>query len=109
MLILFNTKGATGLGINTIGTAVYVWKSITSLYKGTSEITTLNGKQKLWNLKYSDNNDFPSHITLLRNKLAYARTLGAEISDKSFITIIFNSFPLSWDPVITLASKILAK
>ena len=75
------------------------------LYEKASEIVTLNAEQELRNLKYSDNDDFPNHITLLKNKLAYVRTLGAKISDKSFIAIILNSLPLSWDPVVASIPK----
>ncbi|KAF9441105.1 hypothetical protein P691DRAFT_639464, partial [Macrolepiota fuliginosa MF-IS2] len=53
------------------------------------------------NMTYSDNDDFPNHITLLCTKWAYANSLGATISNTAFKTIIFNSLPHSWDPAVT--------
>jgi len=64
-LLIFNTKGAAGLGINTSGT---VWVSYTSNYEGISDIAKLNAEQELRNLTYSDNNNFPNHITLLQKQ-----------------------------------------
>jgi len=57
------------------------------------------------NLAYSDGNNFPTHITIMYNKLTQARALGAEISDKMFKTIILNFLSYSWDPVITSLYK----
>jgi len=65
----------------------------------------LNAKQELRNLAYSDGNNFPTHITIMHDKLVQVRALGAEISDKMFKTIILNSLPHSWDLVVTSLYK----
>ena len=53
-------------------------------------MTCQNIEQELWNMTYSNNNDFLNHITIIYNKWAYANTLGITISDISFKTIILN-------------------
>ena len=99
-LLTFNTKNPIGLGINTKGTAAEAWESYIAGYEATSDIVRQNAEQELRNLTYSNDNDFPTHLTIMRNKLAHARALGADISDKNFKTIILNSLPRTWDPVV---------
>jgi len=100
MLLLFNTKGPTGLGIDITGTAADTWVSYVATYEVASSIEQLNTKKILRAITLDESRDFTAHITLLQNKLFYARSVGAEISKKNFIAIIFNSLPLFWDLVI---------
>ncbi|KAJ3552616.1 hypothetical protein NP233_g12841 [Leucocoprinus birnbaumii] len=99
-LLVFNTKNPIGLGINVSGTAADAWKSYLEGYKTASDMARQNAEVELRNLKYSDNDDFPAHVVAMRNKWAHANALGAEITDKNFKTIMLNSLPHSWDPVV---------
>jgi len=54
---------------------------------------------------FLDGDDFQSHVTIMQNKLSQARALSADITNKNFKTILLNSFPSSWDPVITFLYK----
>lgn len=51
-------------------------------------------------MRYSDNEEFPTYISRIRVKWAQANALGASISDQAFKTILLNSLPRSWDPVV---------
>jgi len=54
---------------------------------------------------FSDSNDFQSYVTIIWNKLSQARALGTDITDKNFKTILLNSLPSSWDPVVVFLYK----
>jgi len=95
MLLLFNTKEPTGLGIDTSGSAADAWKSDVAVYETVSLIAQLNAEQELRNITFAENGDFPAHITLLRNKLSYTRSQGAEITKRNFVAIVLNSLPPS--------------
>ena len=62
-------------------------------------------EQELRNLIYTNNDNFPNHITNLRYRLTHTRSLGADITDNSFIVIVLNSLPCSWDPVVASIQK----
>ena len=64
-----------------------------------------NIEQELHNLTFSDRDDFQNHITIMQNKLSQAKALGADITDKNFKTILLNSLPSSWDPVVASLYK----
>ena len=64
-----------------------------------------NAEQELRNLTFSEGDDFQTHVTIMRNKLSQARALGANITDKNFKTILLNSLPGSWDPVVASLYK----
>ena len=64
-----------------------------------------NAEQDLCATTYSDNDDFPTFISMLRNKWAQANALGAAIFDKNFKTIVINSLPRSWNLIIASLSK----
>jgi len=74
-------------------------------YETTSDIARQNIEQELWNLTFSDGDNFPNHITIICNKLSQARALGADITDKNFKTILLNSLLSSWDPVVASLYK----
>jgi len=64
-----------------------------------------NIEQELRNLTFSDGDNFQNHVIIMQNKLSQARALGADITNKNFKTILLNSLPSSWDPVITSPYK----
>jgi len=115
MLLLFNTTELTGLGIDTSGTVADAWKTYIDLYDKKTLVGWLNAETELRNTFLTENGDFPAHITLLRKKLTHARSVGAEISDRNFATIILNSLPSTWDSIVATvfehdsSSKIIAK
>jgi len=74
-------------------------------YETTSDMARQNIEQELRNLTFSYGDDFPNHITIMHNKLSQARALGADITDKNFKTILLNSLPSSWDPVVASLYK----
>jgi len=68
-------------------------------------MTRQNIEQELYNLTFSDRDDFQNYITIMQNKLFQARALDADITDKNFKTILLNSLLSSWDPVIASLYK----
>jgi len=105
IFLTFNTKNLVRLGINIKGTAADTWKTYMDGYETTSDMARQNIEQELRNLTFSDGDDFPNHITIMCNKLSQAKALGADITDKNFKTILLNSLPSSWDPVIASLYK----
>ena len=105
ILLTFNTKNPVRLGINVNGTAADTWESYKSNYETASDMTRQNTEQELRNITFSDGDDFQNHVTIMRNKLSQARALGADITDKNFKTILLNSLPSLWDPVIASLYK----
>lgn len=99
-LLIFNTKNPISLGVNISRMAADAWKSYLDQYEAGLDIALLNAEQDLRDMRYSDSDNFPNHISLMRTKWAYANALGANISDTSFRTIVLNSLPCSWDAVI---------
>ena len=92
--LIFNTKNSTGLGIDTSGSAADTWKSYINGYGSTSSMARWSAERELRNLTYSDSDDFPNHIAILRNKLYNANALGAGIMDESFKTNIQTRSPI---------------
>ncbi|KAJ3560131.1 hypothetical protein NP233_g11033 [Leucocoprinus birnbaumii] len=99
-LLMFNTKNPIGLGIDILGTAADAWNSYILRYEAASDMACQTAEQDLHNMQYSDNNDFPSHIATICTKWAHTNTLGVDINNGNFKTIILNSLPTTWDPVI---------
>jgi len=90
-LLTFNIKDADGLGIDTTGTSANIWKSAKDNYKTHSEMTRINVDSELRTLKYTNDDDFPTHLSTIHNKLSQVRAMGIVISDTSFKTILLNS------------------
>ena len=94
MLLTFNIKDTNGLGINTTGTSVSIWKSVKDNYETHSEMTRINADNELRTLKYTNNDDFPIHLSIIHNKLSQVQTMGITILNTSFKTILLNF----WNP-----------
>jgi len=75
--------------------AASIWKSAKDNYKIYLEMTRINADNELRTLKFADNDDFPTHLSIMCNKLSKVRTMGIVISDTSFKTILLNSLPKS--------------
>jgi len=99
-LLTFNIKDTDGLGIDTTGIAASIWKSAKGNYETYLEMTRINADNELRTLKFADNNDFPTHLSIMHNKLFQVRAMGIVISDTSFKTILLNSLPKSWNPAV---------
>jgi len=99
-LLTFNIKDANGLGIDTTGMAASIWKSAKDNYETYSEMTRINTDNGLRTLKFADDNDFSTHLSIIRNKLSQVHTMGIVISNTSFKTILLNSLPKSWNPAV---------
>lgn len=99
-LLIYNTTDPVGLGINIHGTAADAWKSYIDTYQIASEVAVLNAELDLRNMAYTDGQDFVEFISRIRTKWSNATALGANIDDKAFRTIILNSLPRSWDPIV---------
>ena len=63
-------------------------------------MTRINADNKLRTLKYADDDDFPTHLSIMCNKLSQVCTMGIVISDTSFKTILLNSLLKSWNPTV---------
>jgi len=65
MLLLFNTKGPTGLEIDITGTTADVWASYMATYEAALSIKQLNAKKVLRAITLDESRDFIVYITLL--------------------------------------------
>jgi len=65
-----------------------------------SKITRINVDNELKTLKYADNDDFPTHLSIMHKKLSQVHAMRIMISDTSFKTILLNSLLKSWNPVV---------
>jgi len=50
-----------------------------------------NIEQELYNLTFSDRDDFQNYVIIMQNKLFQTRALDTDITDKNFKTILLNS------------------
>ena len=99
-LLTFNIKDADGLGINTTGMAASIWKSAKDNYETYSEMTRINANNELRILKFANDDNFPTYLSIICNKLSQVCAMGIVISDTSFKTILLNSFPKFWNPAV---------
>lgn len=99
-LLIFNTKNPIGLGINIGGTAAEAWKLYIEVYEAGSDLAVSNTEMELQNMHYTDSDDFPNYISHIQVKWAQMNVLEASISNQAFKTILLNSLPYSWDPVV---------
>ena len=67
-LLLYNMKNSIGLGIKTRETATDAWISYVERYEVATKMARLAAEWNLKNSKYSDGKNFPTFITVMRNK-----------------------------------------
>ena len=100
ILLTINIKDIDGLGIDTTGTAVSIWKMAKDNYEITSEMTKINAQEELQTIKYTDDDDFPTHLFIMCSKLSQVHAMGTTISDNTFKVILLNSLPKTWNPAV---------
>jgi hypothetical protein len=100
-LLIYNTKDPIGLGIVMFGTAADTWKSYNDQYAKVSEMALMNAEWDLRKCNYTDNHNFTEHVSRLRTLWATSTTLGSQIDDKGFWTIVLQLLPQSWDPIVS--------
>jgi hypothetical protein len=100
-LLIYNTKDPIGLGIVMSGTAVDAWKSYNNQYAKVSEMALMNAKWDLRKCTYTDNHNLTKHVSRLRTLWATLAALGSQIDDKGFQTIVLQSLPWSWHPIVS--------
>jgi len=61
-------KNPIGLGIKTRRTIADAWTSYVERYEVATKMARLAAEQDLKNSKYSDGENFPIFITIMRNK-----------------------------------------
>jgi len=61
-------KNSIGLGIKTRETATDAWISYVERYEVATKMARLAAEWNLKNSKYSDGKNFPTFITVMRNK-----------------------------------------
>jgi len=66
----------------------------------TSEITKINAQEKLQTIKYTDDDDFPTHLSIICSKLSQVRAMGTIISDNTFKVILLNLLSKTWNPAV---------
>jgi len=98
-------KNPIGLGIKTRETATDAWISYVERYEVATKMARLAAEWDLKNSKYSDGKNFPTFITVMRNKWAKANSLGSSIDDDDFKSILLTSLPSSWTPIIAICLK----
>ena len=65
ILLTFNIKDTDGPGIDTTGTLASIWKSAKDNYEMYSEMTRINTDNELRILKYTDDDNFPTHLSIM--------------------------------------------
>jgi len=69
-LLTFNIKDTDGLGIDTTGIAASIWKSAKDNYETYLEMTRIDADNELRTLKFTDNDNFSTHLSIICNKLS---------------------------------------
>ncbi|SJL12629.1 uncharacterized protein ARMOST_16058 [Armillaria ostoyae] len=88
--IIRNITDIFGFGLDTLGTSHAAWTRLKTQYGAHSD---LEGD------KVSGDG---GHIEKMRRLLKEANDAGAAIKEETFITILLDSFPESWDPVVSI-------
>jgi len=100
ILLTINIKDVDGLGINTTGTAASIWKMAKDNCEITSEMTKINAQEELRTIKYTDDDDFSTYLSIMHCKLSQVRAMETTISDNTFKVILLNSLPKTWNPAV---------
>jgi hypothetical protein len=102
--ILINIVDIAGSGINPSGTSYEAWKLLLDQYGKTSDRARNMREEALANCKMAEGGKVAGeggHIEKMRTLRKSANDAGADIKDPRFITKLLDSFPESWDAVIT--------
>ncbi len=102
--ILINISDIYGSGINPNQKSYHAWKHLAELYGLASDRARNMREEALSNCKLEESGKVAGedgHIEKMRTLRQRANEAGAKINDARFITKLLDSFPDSWDPVIT--------
>ena len=86
-------KNIDSLKINITGTAASIWIITKDNCEIISEMTKINVQEELQTIKYTNNDDFPTHLSIMHSKLSQVCAMGATILDNTFKVILLNSLP----------------
>ena len=102
--ILINVVDISGSGLNPSGTSHEAWKLLLDQYGKTSDRARNMREEALASCKLVEGGKVAGeggHIEKMRTLRKLANDTGADIQDSRFITKLLDSFPESWDAVIT--------
>ncbi|KAF9555165.1 hypothetical protein CPC08DRAFT_781727, partial [Agrocybe pediades] len=102
--ILINVVDIYGSGIDPSKRSHQVWKALEAQYSRASDHARHMHEEALANCKLAEGGKVAGedgHIEKMRKLRQRANEAGAKINDQRFITRLLDSFPESWDPVIT--------
>jgi Reverse transcriptase (RNA-dependent DNA polymerase)/gag-polypeptide of LTR copia-type/GAG-pre-integrase domain len=102
--ILINVVDISGSGLNPSGTSHEAWKLLLDQYGKTSDRARNMREEALASCKLIEGGKVAGeggHIEKMRTLRKLANDTGADIQDSRFITKLLDSFPESWDAVIT--------
>ncbi len=102
--ILINISDIYGSGVNPNQKSHIAWKHLADLYGYASDRARNMREEALANCKLEESGKVAGedgHIEKMRALRQRANEAGAKINDSRFITKLLDSFPDSWDPVIT--------
>jgi len=101
---LINVVDISGSGLNPSGTSHEAWKLLLDQYGKTSDRARNMREEALANCKMVEGGKLLAKEGILNECVPYekfANDTGADINDTRFITKLLDSFPESWDAVIT--------
>jgi hypothetical protein len=102
--ILINVVDISGSGLDPSGTSHEAWKLLLDQYGKVSDRARNMREEALANCKMVEGGKVAGeggHIERMRTLRKLANDTGADIKDPRFITKLLDSFPESWDAVIT--------
>ena len=102
--ILINVVDISGSGLDPSGTSHEAWKLLLDQYGKTSDRARNMREEALASCKLVEGGKVAGeggHIEKMRTLRKLANDTGADIKDPRFITKLLDSFPESWDAVIT--------
>jgi hypothetical protein len=102
--ILINVVDISGSGLDPSGTSHKAWTLLLDQYGKTSDRARNMREEALASCKMEEGGKVAGeggHIERMRTLRKLANDTGADIKDSRFITKLLDSFPESWDAVIT--------
>ncbi|SJL14141.1 uncharacterized protein ARMOST_17596 [Armillaria ostoyae] len=102
--IIRNVKDVFGVGIDPHKPSHMAWEILKSDYGAYSDLIRNRREKTLKAVKYQDGEKVSGdggYIERMRKLRKEANDAGAGIDDKSFKTTLLDSFPETWDPVVS--------
>ena len=101
-LLIYNIHNIIGLGADILEIAKRLWNSLMDLYDRISEIAKLYVEEQLRSLHLCDGNDFPNHVTFLRQLWQKINSMGRTISNAIFRSILLGSLPSLLNSIVIM-------